>query len=136
MEGINGFNHLWFNMAQEGRDTAEFKAFISCTTKIVSTVKGNLSIADKLLEERLISDETYDEIQSNSITERTKARKIFSCVKEKIKLNTDNFNVFCDILEESSYYLDLLSKLKGKLYRVYLKFILKKAHRYYRSEFC
>ncbi len=104
-------------MAQEGRDTAEFKAFVSCTSKIVTTVKGDLSIADKLLEERLISDETYDEIAlSNTITERTKARKIFTSVREKIKLSTGNFNVFCEILEESSFYLDLLSRLKGELF--------------------
>ncbi len=88
---------------------------MSCTSKIVSTVKGDLSIVDKLLEEGLISEETYDEIAlSNSITNRTKARKIFTNVREKVKLSTSNFNVFCDILEESSFYLDLLSRLKGK----------------------
>ncbi len=104
-------------MAQEGRDTAEFKAFVSCTSKIVNTVKSDLSIADKLLEEGLISEETYDEIAlSNSITDRTKARKIFTNVREKVKLSTGNFNVFCDILEESLFYLDLLSRLKGKLF--------------------
>ncbi len=106
-------------MAQEleGRYTPEFRAYKSCTSMIVNTVKGDLNIADKLLEEGLISDDTYDEVtQSQSILPKTKARKMFSSVREKIKQDVKNFDVFFDILEEeSSYYSSLVSKLKGKL---------------------
>ena len=51
---------------QEGKDTAEFRAFMACTSKIVATIKGDLSIADKLLERGLISFEVYGEILSRS----------------------------------------------------------------------
>ena len=86
------------DQAQEGRGTAEFKAFVACTSKLVSTIKGDLSIADNLVEKHLISVETYDEVTSHSFGERTKATKIVSSVRSKIEMDKMNFDVFCDIL--------------------------------------
>ncbi len=103
-------------MASDGRDTPEYKAFKSCTSMIINTIKNDLSIVDKLLEEGLISDETFDEVtQFHSIVDKTKARKIFSSVRDKIKLDVKNFDIFSDILDETLYYSNLSSKLKGKL---------------------
>ena len=101
---------------QEGKDTAEFKAFVACTEKLVSTIKGDLSIADKLLEKGLISVDTYDEVSSHSLISKVKARKIFSGVRDKIEVDKANFNTFCNILadSESRYYTDLYQKLKGE----------------------
>ena len=99
---------------QDGRNTAEFKAFLACTSKVVSTIKGDLSIADSLLENGLISVETYDEVCSHSFGERKKATKIFSNVRNKIELDKINFNVFCDILKERSYCTELYERLIGK----------------------
>ena len=75
---------------KEGKDTAEFKAFVACTEKLVSTIKGDLSIADKLLEKGLISVDTYDEVSSHSLISKVKARKIFSSVRDKIEVDKAN----------------------------------------------
>ena len=99
---------------EEGRGTAEFKAFVACTSKIVSTVKGDFTIADVLLEKSLISVETYDEVCGHSFGERTKATKILCSVRNKIEVDKMNFDVFCKILKERPYCADLYERLIGE----------------------
>ena len=94
--------------------SVEYKAFVSCASKIISTIRGDLSIANRLLEAGLISDETYEEVSvSHTMTERKKAEKIFGRIKDKIKSAEGKFHVFCSILAKSVYYKDLFKNLKG-----------------------
>ena len=103
---------------QEGKDTAEFKAFVACASKLVAAIEGDLSIADQLLDKGLISDEIHEKLlpQSQRFSKRTKAGEIFSSVKNKIKEDKIYFDVFCDILEKNGlYYVDVYQLLKGKV---------------------
>ena len=105
-------------MAEEGGDgTVEYKAFRACTPQLVSAMKGNLCIADELLAEGLISEDTYDYCQTPLLVDRTKAEKFVTRVRTKIQENKQNYYVFYDILDEKRlYYRDLLAKLEGDCY--------------------
>ena len=109
-------------MAEEGGDvTVEYKAFKACTPQLVSAIKGNLGIADKLLAEGLISEDVYEDTLTQSLSDRTKAKKIVTRVRAKIHESKQNYNVFYDIIEEDKvYYRDLLAKLEGNktIYKV------------------
>ena len=102
---------------QQGKDTAEYRAFVACTSKLVDAIKGDLNIANQLLEKGLISDEIHEVLfRSQRFSKKTKATKIFSSVKSRIKADKICFDVFCDILRESGpYYADLYQLLKGKV---------------------
>ena len=102
--------------AKEGGDeTAEYKAFRACTPELVSAIKGNLSIVDKLLARGLISEDTYEDTLIQSLADRIKAEKLVSKLREKISECKKNYSVFCDILEEDKvYYKNLLEKLQGE----------------------
>ena len=110
-------------MAEEGGDeTVEYKAFRACTPQLVSSIKGHLSIADKLLAEGLISEDTYEDTLTQSLTDRTKAKKIVTRVRTKIQESRQNYDVFYDILDEHRvYYKDLLAKLEGDCYNMLIR---------------
>ena len=105
-------------MAEEGGNgTSEYKAFKACTPQLVSAIKGNLGIADKLLAEGLISEDTYEYCQKPLLVDRTKAEKFVTRVRAKIQESKQNYFVFYNILEEERvYYRDLLAKLEGDYY--------------------
>ena len=110
-------------MAEEGGDgTVEYKAFRTCTPQLVSSIKGHLGIADKLLAEGLISEDTYEDTLTQSLTDRTKAKKIVTRVRTKIQESRQNYDVFYDILDENRvYYKDLLAKLEGDCYNMLIR---------------
>ncbi len=108
-------------MANDGRDTPEYKAFKSCTSMVINTIKYDQSIVDKSFGEGLISEETHGYYRTQSYE---RANRVVSNLREKIELDAKNFNVFCDILKENGpYCADLLSKLQSKFFTYsYIKF--------------
>ena len=59
----------------------------------------------------LITDETYEYYHTRS---HERANRVVSNLREKIKLDVKNFDVFCEILNETLYCEDLHSELQGK----------------------
>ena len=91
----------------------EFQTLIKCNQKLTqSLLNSPLSITSALLARGLISDETEQEVHANSIPYR-KVAVLVSTIRNKIKVNPEQFHDVVSVLREHTWTKDIAGVLQS-----------------------
>ncbi len=90
-----------------------YKVLVWSHVKIIEEVaKDPNSLSDALFRSNIISEELRDEMQLDSIGNTQKARKLATCLENKIQAFSDRYEDIIEILRED--FGDLVVALKNK----------------------
>lgn len=93
----------------------EHLTFVECTTILVNEIAQDpLQVAQKCLEENLVSQNLIWSIQTQGKDDRAKASELVTVLITKVEHFPEKFRVFMRILHELRYLKDVSTKVEAK----------------------
>ena len=104
------FNHGLSSLLN--KNMAEVKTLNECNYKLTIALSTEpLTIASELLAKNLIPVGIMDEMHLFTFTDRQKASKLVTAVRNAVELNPENYKVFVDVLEKEPWCRDIVTIL-------------------------
>ena len=94
-------------------DSLEYATLRNHVEDLELALKDNITpIIEKLNREHLIKSDIYDRLKG-TMSSSTKASDIVTSIVEMVKLNPKNYHQFMRILNSTTHYKDICTKLNG-----------------------
>lgn len=92
----------------------EYQSLVQCANDLTRLIQHNVvSVSTKLFAKGLVPRDVHDSVLSvDGISSQSKAAKLLSCVCDKIKDSAYRFQEFIGVLNEDSYFEDIVIKIK------------------------
>ena len=92
------------------------RALVKCTSAIVESTIEPITLARRLIEEEVISEDVYKIVKDKKTgdTSTDRLEKILDDLKEHVKHNASTFTIFLDILRDTLNRPDLAEKIMSK----------------------
>ena len=100
-----------FSMTEQN---IEYQSLVQCADDLTQLIQHNVvSVSSKLFAKGLVPQDVHDSSLSvDGTSDRSKAAKLLSCVRDKIKESAGRFQDFIDVLGDDSYFNDIVLKIK------------------------
>ena len=96
-------------MSSEG---GEEKVLLIFSSELTDLLQHSLSFSLKLLDKKLVTSDVHDwVVTAQGVSHREKAQRLVSCVRDRIKISTDRFDEFVELLKEEPFFKDVVEKI-------------------------
>ena len=90
----------------------EHNSLCLCTSGLTDLLQHDLSVSNKLLEKGMVTRDVHNWIlTTQGVSKWEKAARLVSCITDSIRVSTDKFDVFIEVLREDSYFDDIVRKM-------------------------
>ena len=98
------------------KESMEYLVLHDLAADIASEIAGDpVAISAKLLEKGFISEAQHNSTKMQDKEEKSKANELVELVKRKVRLNSERFSSFINILSEFPWLKDIAELMQKKL---------------------